>query len=54
MILGIARQPRPSAPDVERLPEPDDRPDPRAQWDEVKGEWVVWDEDDQRWESPER
>ena len=38
-------------PDVERIPEPDERPDPRAQWDEVKGEWVVWDEADNEWEA---
>jgi hypothetical protein len=36
--------------DVERAPEPAERPHPRAQWDEVKGEWVVWDDDDERWE----
>ncbi len=42
--------PQPDDSDVERRPEPHDRPDARAQWDEVKGEWVVWDERDHRWE----
>jgi hypothetical protein len=51
MILGTARRPRPTAPDVVRQPEPDDRPDPHAQWDEVKGEWVVWHEDTDEWEA---
>ena len=35
--------------DVERLPEPDDKPDPHAQWDEVHGRWTIWDEDQDSW-----
>jgi hypothetical protein len=35
--------------DVPRFPEPDEKPDPRAQWDEVEGRWEVWDEADGRW-----
>ncbi len=38
---------------VDRVPEPDERPDRRAQWDEVTGEWIVWDEDDEAWEDVE-
>jgi hypothetical protein len=35
--------------DVERLPEPDEKPDPAAQWDEVHGVWMRWHEDEDRW-----
>lgn len=33
-----------------RYPEPDDSPDPRAQWDEVRGVWERWNQDRQVWE----
>ena len=31
------------------IPEPPVRPDPRAQWDEVHGCWIVWDRVTERW-----
>lgn len=31
-------------------PMPDERPDPRAQWDGVRGCWILWDPDSQSWE----
>jgi hypothetical protein len=31
------------------LPEPHERPDDKAQWDEVHGRWVEWDEQAQQW-----
>jgi len=31
------------------LPEPHDRPDGHAQWDEVNGHWIVWDAQAQAW-----
>ena len=33
----------------EGLPEPHVRPDDKAQWDEVHGLWMDWDEDAQKW-----
>jgi len=33
----------------EGLPEPHERPDDKAQWDEVHGLWMDWDEDAQKW-----
>ncbi len=30
-------------------PEPDDRPDNKAQWDEVNGRWIDWDVRAQKW-----
>ena len=33
----------------EGLPEPHERPDDKAQWDEVRGCWVEWDEQAQKW-----
>ena len=33
-----------------RFPEPDDRPTPRAQWDEVNGRWIEWDESTDDWQ----
>jgi hypothetical protein len=35
--------------DVPRFPEPDEKPDPRVQWDEVEGRWEIWDESLERW-----
>jgi hypothetical protein len=37
--------------DVERHPEPDEKPDPHAQWDEAAGRWEVWDDDAGGWVS---
>ena len=34
--------------DVPRKPEPQEHPD-GAQWDEVRGVWVRWDEDAMAW-----
>lgn len=31
------------------VPEPAERPEPRAQWDGVHGRWIVWDEDQEEW-----
>jgi hypothetical protein len=31
------------------VPEPHERPDENAQWDEVHGRWVDWDEKAQAW-----
>ncbi len=31
------------------IPEPPVRPDPHAQWDEVHGCWIRWDDDQQAW-----
>jgi len=31
------------------LPEPHVRPDDKAQWDEVRGLWMDWDEHAQKW-----
>jgi len=31
------------------LPEPHVRPDDKAQWDEVHGLWMDWDEQAQKW-----
>jgi hypothetical protein len=33
----------------EGAPEPHDRPDDKAQWDEVNGRWIEWDEQAQAW-----
>ena len=33
----------------EGLPEPHERPDEKAQWDEVHGLWMDWDEQAQKW-----
>jgi len=33
----------------EGLPEPHERPDDKAQWDEVRGLWMDWDEQAQKW-----
>jgi hypothetical protein len=30
-------------------PEPHERPDDRAQWDEVSGSWIEWDDAQQKW-----
>ena len=35
--------------DVERAAEPHDRPDDRAQWDEVRGIWIEWDQASGTW-----
>lgn len=35
---------RARAEEGDRAPEPDDRPSPRAQWDEVRACWVEWDD----------
>jgi hypothetical protein len=40
---------REAADEPPHYPEPDDRPGPRAQWDEINGRWVEWDEDAERW-----
>ena len=37
--------------DVKRYPEPAEKPDPRAQWDEAAGRWEVWDDDAGGWVS---
>jgi hypothetical protein len=34
---------------AEGKPEPHDRPDAHAQWDEVEGQWIEWDEATQKW-----
>jgi hypothetical protein len=47
---GTAEHHEPVA-DVARAPEPSERPDPHAQWNEVSGRWEVWDEDAQVWVS---
>jgi hypothetical protein len=46
----------PPAPETDPGPEPTahhpvagERPDPRAQWDDVRACWVVWDEDAGDW-----
>jgi hypothetical protein len=35
--------------DVVRYPEPDQKPDPHAQWDEVHAHWQVWDKAAGQW-----
>lgn len=42
--------PAPTLRDVHRFPEPDEQPDPRAQWDEVGGVWQIWNDQTQVWE----
>jgi hypothetical protein len=39
--------------DVQRIPEPDEKPHPHAQWDEVEGKWILWNDETQRWEDVE-
>lgn len=31
------------------VPEPPDRPDEHAQWDEAHGQWIVWDATAEAW-----
>jgi hypothetical protein len=39
----------------EGKPEPHDRPDNKAQWDEVNGRWIEWDAEAGKWiPAPER
>jgi hypothetical protein len=41
---------RPPEPDgAVRVPEPDERPTPHAQWDEVQARWVEWDQGANAW-----
>lgn len=51
MALEMARgtERRPPVHHVRRLPKPAVRPDPDAQWDEVRGLWVEWDEATEAW-----
>jgi hypothetical protein len=45
---GVRRVPvHPDGPEGE--PEPHDRPDDKAQWDEVNGRWIEWDAATQKW-----
>ena len=37
--------------DVRRFPEPDEKPDPHAQWDEAAGRWEIWDDEAGGWVS---
>jgi hypothetical protein len=51
---GVSRIPPAAsgaAEDLEptRHAQPDDKPDPRAQWDGVEGHWIVWDEAADDW-----
>jgi hypothetical protein len=38
-----------AADEPHHYPEPDERPGPRAQWDEINGRWLEWDEEAERW-----
>lgn len=53
---GTSRVPRSAEAEDESLPEDaphlpvtGERPDPRAQWDDVRGCWVVWDTEQNDW-----
>ncbi len=39
----------PPEPEPVRIPEPDQRPSPHAQWDEIHGWWIEWDTPSQSW-----
>jgi hypothetical protein len=51
--LGREREARLAAAAAEGragvFPEPDERPTPRAQWDEIHGRWMEWDDATDRW-----
>jgi hypothetical protein len=51
VVRGIRRVPEGGggAKGPEGLPEPHVRPDDKAQWDEVHGLWMDWDEQAQKW-----
>ena len=50
---GASRIPASDEPEAESGPErhamPAERPDPRAQWDGIRGVWVVYDESVNAW-----
>jgi hypothetical protein len=41
--------PRPTDEGPQTVPEPPDRPDEHAQWDEARGRWIVWDRGEGAW-----
>jgi hypothetical protein len=37
--------------DLPRIPQPHEKPDPRAQWDEAAGRWEIWNKQANAWVS---
>jgi hypothetical protein len=37
--------------DVHRHVQPQNKPDPAAQWDEIEGQWEVWDAEAGAWKA---
>jgi hypothetical protein len=51
VATGPAKDPRNDEPAIDpaRAPRPDGPPVPGAQWDEVRAQWEVWDDDAHAW-----
>ncbi len=50
---NVSRLPPSKVEEADQGPEgepmPDEKPDPRAQWDDVRAVWILWDQEKGAW-----